>query len=75
MNEWGAMTAALLADANEDATVRIAFIKDFGRYPEDTQEITTSLAPVGTEEFVIKKFDDLSISEATAIQVEFSDVE
>jgi hypothetical protein len=74
LNQWGAMAGALLADANASASVRVALIGDFGRYTADTKAITTSLAPVGTEEFVIKKFDDLSLSEATGIQIEFSDV-
>lgn len=73
LNKWGALTGALLATANEDATVKVSFIGDFGRVTTDTKSVTTTLLPTGTEPYVVKSFDDLNLSNATCIQVEFSD--
>lgn len=73
LNKWGAMVGALLATANATATVKVSFIRDFGRMALDTQTITTGLAAVGTEAYVIKFFDQLHLTESVGIQVEFSD--
>lgn len=70
MSRWGVMTAALLAQAHATSTLVLKFIRDFGK---ETVDVTTGLAPTGTESHVIKDFDDLSISESRAIQVEISD--
>lgn len=72
LNQWGAMTAALLATANVGSSVVISFIRDFG---VESQSRTTNLVPVGAETEVIKAFDDLVISEAVTIQVEIADPE
>jgi len=72
LNRWGAMNAALLAGANGDAMLSVKFIRNYGL---ETNRITTDLAPVASEDFVIKQFDNLIMSSAVGIQVEFSDVE
>lgn len=70
LGRWGAMSAALLATANASSSVVVKLIRDFGL---ETKTITTSLAPEGSETQVIKFFDDLAMSEAHSIQVEFTD--
>ena len=70
LQQWGAMNAALLAAANATKSIVVKLIRDYGK---ETNPITTNLAPVGSEEFVVKAFDNLRMSEATAIQVEFTD--
>lgn len=74
LNRWGAMTAALLAVANSNPLIRInvKFIRNFGL---ETNETTTDFLPEQTETLVIKTFDNLVMSDAKAIQVEFSDLE
>ena len=70
LNFWGAMTASLLAYANDDSTLAIKFLRDFSI---ETNEVETDLEAEGSEEIVIKTFDDLVMSGAKAIQVEFTD--
>lgn len=71
LNRWGAMVASLLATANSNiADLRVRFIRNFGL---ETTEISTDLAPEAGEDYVIKFFDHLHMSESEAIQVEFSD--
>jgi len=70
LNKWGAMTAALLATANATNNILVKFIRDFGK---ETNQILTPLAPEGTEDQVIKVFDDLVMSNAATIQVEICD--
>lgn len=70
LNKWGAMTAALLADASTNGTVMISCIRDFGK---ETTDVTTDLLPESTETQVLKIFDSLVMSNAFAIQFEFSD--
>lgn len=75
LNKWGAMTAALLAEPNEDPTtlVNVKFIRDFGR---ETNLVVTDFVPSADgESLVIKPFDNLRMSQSIAIQVEFSDYE
>lgn len=72
LNRWGAMTAALLAVANGDARIAVRFIKNFGL---GTNEIVTDLAPVADEDYVIKTFDNLVMSDSIGTQIEFSDIE
>lgn len=71
LNKWGGMAAALLATPHATATVKVSLIRDFGL---ETNYVVTDLAPVASESYVIKFMDDLRLSEAKAIQVEFSDV-
>lgn len=84
INWWGAMMGALLAEANSDRTVRVqlSFIRDFGT--EQSSPIITDLRPhvispvgvpeeLGSENPVIKRFDHMVMSEATAIQLQIED--
>ncbi len=72
LNKWGAMCAALLAEPNSDqrVTMDVKLIRDFGK---ETNYITTDFVPDTTEELVIKQYDNLHMSSATTIQIEFSD--
>ena len=72
LNRFGAMTAALLADPNPDPDIRInvRFIRDFGLEENLT---TTDFTREGSETLVIKTFDNLVMSSARSIQIEFSD--
>jgi hypothetical protein len=74
LNLWGGMLASLMAAANATASVVVKLIRDFGK---ETNQVTTTLAvdPTGpgTETMVFKKLDDLRMSEAKSIQVEFTD--
>lgn len=72
LNRFGAMTAALLADPNEDPGVyiNVRFIRDFGLEDNFT---TTDFLPEQNETLVIKTFDNLVMSSAKAVQIEFSD--
>lgn len=74
LNCWGAMNGGLLAKAIDDSTVKldVKFIRDFGL---EENKITTDFVPEGSEDFVIKLFDNLVMSNAHAIQVEFADPE
>jgi hypothetical protein len=71
MNNWGAMTASLLATANAQATLSIRLIRDMA--VETSPTVVTSLAPVASESLVIKDLNDLVMSGATTMQIEFSD--
>lgn len=74
LNQWGAMVASLMAAANSVYSITVKLIKDFGVSDgSPTTTLPTSLAPVGSETMVIKKFDDLVMSEAVSIQVMFTD--
>lgn len=76
LNMWGAMVACLMAAANSTYSVMVRLIKDFNAGSVDpgfVQEVTTDLTPVGNEELVMKMLDDLRLSEARAIQIEFTD--
>ncbi len=70
LNHWGVMNGSLLAVANASASMTVSLIRDFG--VETSAALTTSLAPVGAETFVVKDFDNLSMSGATIIQIKFS---
>lgn len=72
LNKWGGMASALMATSVTDPSVEIniKMIRDFG--VESTQ-ITTNFLPLKSEDIVIKRFDDSRMSDATAIQIEFSD--
>lgn len=71
LNRWGAMTAALLAQANGRAKVQVSFIRNYGL---EENAIVTTLEPQSTEPYVIRVFDNLVMSSAVGIQVEFGDV-
>lgn len=72
LNKWGAMNAALLATAVDDAdvTLDVKFIRDFGK---EENQVNTDFIPTGSESHVIRQFNELHMSESYAIQVEFSD--
>lgn len=74
LDQWGAMTGALMAKANDDATVRInvSFVRDFGK---ETNTITTNFVPELSEPIVNQKFDDLRMSESYAIQIQIEDAD
>jgi len=72
LNKWGGMNAALFATSHNTAFVQVKFIKDFGR---EEKAVETDLLPKNDEEFVVKFFDNLEMSEAISIQFEFSDPE
>lgn len=76
LNLWGAMVACLMAAANSTYSVVVKLIKDFNPTGDAgyVQQVTTDLVPVGSEELVMKMLDDLRLSEARAIQIEFTDV-
>lgn len=71
LNFWGGMMASLLAMANSLYSIKVKFIRDFGL---ETNTVTTDLAPAASETQVFKVLDDLRMSEAKSIQVEFTDV-
>ena len=72
LGKWGVLLAALLADPMPTTTLKVSIVRDFGA---ETQSITTVLNPSGglTQLEVLKELDNLTISEATAVQFEFSD--
>jgi hypothetical protein len=71
LNQFGAMVASILAEANSTYQLDIAFIRDFGK---ETNEVTSiSLAPTGSETEVFKLLDDLRMSEARSIQIRIMD--
>lgn len=70
LNTWGSMTTAILATASGTARVVVSCIRDFGLEQRDRP---TDMAPQASEEFVVKRLDDLVMSEAAAIQFQFAD--
>ena len=74
LNQFGVMAGALLAKAVADATIDITVTPDFGAQNE-VPVTDVSLAPTGSETQVIKKLDNLSISECSVVQVEFEDTD
>lgn len=80
LGQFGARTAAILADPNSDpsVTLDVKFIRDFGK---EVNTVNTHFLPERaagdprSESLVLRKFDSLVMSEAYAIQVEFSDPE
>lgn len=70
LNNWGSMTTAILAGANDVANIVVSTYRDFGLEQNDR---LTDLAPVATEPYVIKRLDDLAMSESASIQFQFAD--
>lgn len=70
LNKWGAMTCALLANANAGSDVEVSCIRDFG---VETKSATTDFSPTASETMVIKVFDSLVLSSSKSLQFEFSD--
>lgn len=71
LNQWGAMLASVLADANPDYEIAVSFIRDFGAETNTVPNI--SLAASGSETEVFKLIDNLRMSEARSIQVKITD--
>lgn len=71
LGRWGVMAATLLAAANASLSLVIKLIRDFG--VENSASLTTTLTATGSELIVIKDFDNLLMSGARSIQVEFTD--
>jgi hypothetical protein len=69
LDKWGVMAASLLAEADV-TTLKVSLIRDFGL---ETNTVTTTLSPTSTEDTVNKRLDNLRMSDATAIQVQFMD--
>lgn len=70
LNKWGTMTAAILATANATASIVVKLIRNMNL---ETTSVTTDFNPLSSEELVVKNLDNLAISDATLIQIEFSD--
>lgn len=71
LSQHGVRAGTLMAKADAGETVYVRVRRDFGL---ETKRVSTSIAPSGSEEHVIKPLDDLSMSEARAMQVEFGDL-
>lgn len=69
LNFWGVMSGALLASA-QAGTIVVRLIRDFGK---ETNEVTVDLSPEGSEAYVVEYLDNLKMSEAKCIQIEFED--
>lgn len=70
LDKWGAMQAAILANASTAGPLLVRCVRDFNK------EVTSAQAdftPEGTEPFVAAQMDDLHMSDAFAIQFIFSD--
>lgn len=70
LNHWGAMNAGLLAEPHDTAQLTVNLIRDFGL---ESNSVTTDFVPTGSESPVIKIFDNLVMSDARVVQVEFID--
>lgn len=73
LDKFGAMNAAIFADAVSNTSVVCRLIRDMGLETSGDSVGTFSCSPVSTEDFVIRSLDDLVMSEAKCIQIEFSD--
>lgn len=74
LDKAGAMNAAILVEAAADVSVVVRLIRDMGKETTADALGTVSCAPESTETHVIVKLDDLALSEALMVQVEFADV-
>lgn len=73
LNQFGAMSGGLLAEAAAGVTVRVSASRDFG--VETLAPIDVPLDPEGSETDVIKAIDDFSFSELRSLQVVISDTD
>ena len=71
LNQFGAMVASILGQANTEYPIDVSFIRDFGKETNTVEDVT--FTPVGSETEVFKLLDDLRMSEARAIQVRIRD--
>lgn len=72
LNRWGVMCASCLAGPSTTTKVQVTLIRDFGK---EFKQVTMDLVPEGLESFVIKDLDDLRISDARVVQIQFNDPE
>lgn len=70
MNNWGSMVGSLLSQAVASTTVIVRLIRDFGL---ESIQVTANCAPTAAETYVVSPLDNLSLSEAKSISIEFSD--
>lgn len=70
-NKAGVRAGSLIGAADANAVVNISLIKDFG--VETSPSVDMSLAPVGTEDPVIKIADSLRLSECRTAQIKLTD--
>ncbi len=71
LNKWGTMASSLLTAARSSQILNFRWIRDFG--VETGPTITASLTPVGSEDLVVKLLDNLAMSNAAYLQLEYFD--
>lgn len=67
--KFGLMSAVLVAAASS-ATVLVQLIRNFGI---ETKDVAVSVAPAGTEPYVVRPIDNSTLSELNVVQVRFGD--
>jgi hypothetical protein len=70
LNRCGIMSGALIAKAQAGASLDVIVTRDFGL---EQVSVSVPLDPASSETHVIKTLDNLSLSEARAVQIEFID--
>jgi hypothetical protein len=70
LQEWDVFSVEFLATTAPGIDVTTSCIRDFGK---ETTSVTAALDPVATESQVIVKMDDLSMSNAKAMQFSITD--
>jgi hypothetical protein len=72
-NQFGVLTGSVLATASNTATITVRTIKDYGAQVGDEADV--SLAPSeAMESTVIRKLEDLGLSDITALEIEYGDL-
>lgn len=71
LNKWGAMCASLMAIAATSIGVTVRLIRNFGLETSDATVL--DLSPTADETEVVKTLENLVMSGATSIQIQFSD--
>jgi hypothetical protein len=72
-NQFGVLTGSVLATASDTATITVRAIKDYN--VDQSAEADVSLAPSeARESTVIRKMEDLGLSEITALEIEYGDL-
>ena len=73
LHQFKCEKAVLLAKAEDGAAIAVTAIVDFGLVQKLAASI--DLSPVSSEEWVMRKIDDIRINEARAVQFMFEDVD
>lgn len=73
LHQFESKNGALLAKAQDGASIDITISADFGLVTKTVEDI--SLAPAGAEEHVIRALDNLSLAEMKVVQIEFIDTD